>query len=175
MLTVYGILLAGTVTIMVIVFRRVCIEVYPALHFGAIYVPSSLNKMPIMMEYASIKKGERVIDLGSGDGRLVIAAAQQGALATGVELHTDMIQLSRKKIATLHLQDMADIRKENMWKTNLSEYDVVFVYGITYIMDRMEKKLRKELKKGARVVSNNYQFPHWKPKKEKENVRLYIA
>lgn len=167
-------LLALIIIVLIIVFRRIFIELFPALHFGAIYVPSSDEKMKIMMKYAAIHPGERVIDLGSGDGRLVIAAAQEGAYAVGVELHAHMIRISRQKIAELYLEDHATIKKENLWKTDVSNYDVIFVYGVTYMMNRLEKKLLKELKKGARVVSNNYQFPHWHPVKEEENVRLYI-
>ncbi|MBI4136498.1 class I SAM-dependent methyltransferase [Candidatus Roizmanbacteria bacterium] len=128
-----------------------------------------------MMKFARIKPGDHVIDLGSGDGRLVIAAAQKGARAVGVELHAEMLRASRKNINDLHLEDRAEIRRENLWHTDVSDYDVVFVYGVTYIMNRLEKKLLKELKKGTRVVSNNYQFPHWKPVKERNNVRLYVV
>ena len=167
-------LLGLTAVVFGIVFKKIFIELFPALHFGAIYVPSSDEKMKIMMKYAAINPGERVIDLGSGDGRLVIAAAQEDAYAVGVELHVHMIRVSRQKIAELNLEDHAEIKKENLWKTDVSDYDVIFVYGVTYMMNRLEKKLLAELKKGARVVSNNYQFPHWKPVKEKGNVRLYI-
>ncbi|MCR4263643.1 MAG: methyltransferase domain-containing protein [Candidatus Roizmanbacteria bacterium] len=174
MVYIYVVLLAVLCMVMIFVFKKIVIEIFPALHFGAIYVPSSDTKMKIMMKYAAVKPGDRVIDLGSGDGRLVIAAAQKGAHAVGVELHAEMINVSRKKIQKLHLEDVAEIRKENMWKTDVSDYDVVFVYGVTYIMNRLEKKLLKELKKGTRVISNNYRFPHWSPVKEKDNVRLYI-
>ena len=175
MLHIFTFLLILTVIVLIIVFKRIIIEIFPALHFGAIYVPSSDEKMKIMMQFAKIQPGECVIDLGSGDGRLVIEAAKKGARAVGVELHAEMLKRSRKKIRELNLQDSVEIRRENLWKTDISHYDVVFVYGIIYMMGRLEKKLKRELKKGTRVVSNNYQFPHWSPVREKENVRLYIV
>ena len=126
-----------------------------------------------MFKLAQVKKGERVVDLGSGDGRLVIEAAKKGAYAVGVELHKKANETARTNIKKYKVSRYATIREENMWKTDIADFDVIFVYGVTYIMAKLEKKLLQEAKNGARIVSNNYQFPHLKPVKEIHNVRLY--
>jgi len=74
----------------------------------------------------------------------------------------------------LHLQDKIQIVRGNIWDKNFSDFDVITLFGIPYIMDEMEKKLLSELKNGARVVVNNFTFPNWKPVKQKENIFLYI-
>lgn len=66
-----------------------------------------------------------------------------------------------------------NIQLKNFWKANLSEFNCVALYGNFHIMGRLEKKLLKELKPGARVASNHFRFPHWKPTKAKGDVYLY--
>lgn len=150
-------------------------KLIPAFHFGAIYINSPRQTVERMIAIADIAKGERIIDLGSGDGRVVIAASKKGAQATGIEIYEDLVIKSNKKIKALNLYKHAHVIKGNFWKHDLSGYDVVFIYGINYIMGRFEKKLQRELKPGSRVISAYFQFPHWKPVKEDGAVRMYVV
>lgn len=138
------------------------------------YVPSSHEKVGKMIELANIKKGIKAADLGSGDGRVVIALANAGAFAYGFELESDRVRIGRENIEKAGLSDRAFIRAGDYFKANLKPYDLIMVYGLTSIMPRLEEKLMKELEPGARIVSNRFTFPNWQPEKEIDEVYLYI-
>ena len=146
---------------------------------GAVYVPSPWDRVYIMLDLLDIKPGDRAIDVGSGDGRLVIEMAKKGAVAQGIEINPLLVMWSNYKIKKAGLGHLAKIQWKNQWRQNFEEFDKVSVYGIPYIMSELEEKLRKELKPGSLVVSNAFPFPTWKPIKEENGnsegaVRLYV-
>jgi ribosomal protein L11 methylase PrmA len=123
------------------------------------FVPSSDTRLKAMLELAEIKAGERAIDLGSGDGKLVIALARQGAIVDGYELDEGRVNLSKENITKERLTNPPQIYNETFWNADLSQYDLIVLYGITSIMERLEKKLTLEAKPGTKVVSNLFKFP----------------
>ena len=126
------------------------IEVFLPLFFrGGMYVPSKDGRVKKMIDLLEIKRGEKVIDLGSGDGRVVIALAQAGAQAYGYEINPFLVSRARKKIKKLGLDKKAFIFQKNFWKEDLSEFDAVAVYGLPNMMKGLENKLSKELKPNA--------------------------
>lgn len=137
------------------------------------FVPSSTDRLNTMIELSSVKPGQKTLDLGSGDGRVVIAMAKAGAEAHGFEVDPKLIEEARKNIAEEGLEGKAFIYSKNFWDGDLGEYDVVTVYGITSIMGRLEAKLKNELRPNAKVVSNYFTFPNWEPEEVKEKVYLY--
>lgn len=137
------------------------------------FVPSSTDRLNTMIELSGVKPGQKTLDLGSGDGRVVIAMAKAGAEAHGFEVDPKLIEEARKNIAKEGLEGRAFIHSKNFWDSNLGEYDVITVYGITSIMGRLENKLKSELKQDALVVSNYFTFPNWEPQKVKDKVYLY--
>ena len=141
--------------------------------FGAPFEPTREKKLRKMIKLANIKKGDRAVDLGSGDGRIVIALAKAGAKAHGYEINPILVLFSRYKIKKAGLKGKAFIHWKNFWKTNFRKYDVVMMFQFGTIMHKLEKKLKKELKKGSRVVSYYWKFPNWKPYKKIENIWLY--
>lgn len=126
-----------------------------------------------MISLSDIKSGEKAIDLGSGDGRLVIALAKKGIEAHGYEINPFLVWLSRNNIKRVGLEGEAFIHFKNFWYVDFSEFNVVTVYGISYMMKRLEAKLRKELKPGSRIVSNCFAFPNWPYFKKEDKVYLY--
>lgn len=126
-----------------------------------------------MIELAEIKTSELVADLGSGDGRISIAAARAGAQVTGFELNENLIDESKQNILSQNLQDKITILKQDFWKTNLSEFNVILIYPMPDIMEPLEEKLLSELKFGARILTNYYQFSNWKHDKTQDKVYLY--
>jgi len=126
-----------------------------------------------MMELAQIRKGIKAADLGSGDGRVVIALAQAGAEAHGFEIDRKLVAESRKKIKEAGLEGKAFIHHQSFWDSNLAGFEVITIYGITSIMEKLEKKLKTELKNGARVISNYFTFPSWEHNEKRERVYLY--
>ena len=141
---------------------------------GAIFVPTPHSEVEDIISLSGIKKGEKVADLGSGDGRIVLAFAKKGAQADGFEINPVLVKLSRSKIKAEDVEGNARIHFGSFWRANLKQYDVVVVFGISYIMARLERKLRVELKPGARVIANIFPFPKWKYLKKIGGLYLYI-
>jgi cyclopropane fatty-acyl-phospholipid synthase-like methyltransferase len=139
---------------------------------GAPFLPTTQAKVEQMILAAKILPGERLADIGSGDGRILIAAAKAGAIAHGYEINPFLIWWSRIKIRQAGLSDRAFVHWKNFWLQDLSEYDIITVFGITNIMPDLEKKLQKELQPGARVICNIFPFPNW-PRSENKEVYLY--
>lgn len=136
------------------------------------YFQTTRYRVDAMIELADIKPGEKAADLGSGDGRIVVALAQKGAIATGYELDETLINTSLENIKNADVS--ATILKKDFWEEDLRIYDVICVYPMPDIMETLEEKLQRELRPGTRVLLNYYPFPHWKEAVKKDNVYLYI-
>ncbi len=142
---------------------------------GAPFQTSSNKALTRIIELSKVKKGEKVADLGSGSGKIAVEFAKRGAIVTGFEINPILVWISRRKIKKSGLQKKVSIKWQNFWNTDLSGFDLIIVYQIGYIMNKLEKKFKKELKnpKGTRVVSNMWKFPNIKPKKKLGRVFLY--
>ena len=128
------------------------------------YVPTPMAVVQKMLEIAKVEPDDVVYDLGSGDGRIIIMAAQKfGAHAVGVELDPDLYQKSSERIRKLGLQDRAQIIHENMFEVNVRHATVVTLYLLTAVNERLRPKLERELRSEARVVSHDFQVPGWQP------------
>lgn len=145
----------------------------PFFFRGIFYVPSKREKIKKMIELANIKQGELACDLGSGDGRLVIALAQAGAEAHGYEINPLLVILAKFRIRKAGHSGKAFIHWKNFWQVDFSKFDVITIYGMSFVMKRLEKKLKHELKPNARVVSNAFPFPNWPPSQKAGRVYLY--
>lgn len=140
---------------------------------GPFFVPTRRKHVPRIIEMLRIKAGEKVADLGSGDGRLLVAIAEAGGEAHGFEHNPFLVWRARQTLRKRGLEHRAFVYRKNFWDVDLSRYDAVVVYGIPYIMGRLERKLRAELRAGARVVSYSFRFPNWEPVKTDKRVYLY--
>jgi len=146
---------------------------FSGFFFGAPFESTIKKRAKKMIEFSDVKKNEKVVDLGSGNGKIVIEFAKKGIESHGYEINPFLVWWSRKKIKKLFLQDKAFIHWKNFMKEDLSDYDVVCVFQIWYMMGKLERKLEKELKKSSRIVSNTWKFPNWKPKKQSKGIYLY--
>jgi len=144
--------------------------------FIAPFVATPLPVVKQMLTVAEIKQGEIVYDLGCGDGRVAIMAAQEfGARAIGVEMREDLAKQAMGRVNELGLDDRVKIVQGDMFKIDLSQADVVTLYLTTSANDKVKPKLEAELKPGARVVSHDYEILGWRPVKIDnfcENPRL---
>lgn len=129
---------------------------------GAPFVPTEPKVVSKMLDMAKIRKGDVVYDLGSGDGRIVVAAALMGAKAVGIEISLFRFWYSQLWIRLLKLQGRARIFRKNLFKVDLREADIIFAFLSQETNDKLVKKFNKELKKGARVVSYAFTMPGWK-------------
>ncbi len=115
-----------------------------------------------LLTLAELKKGETFYDVGAGDGRPVIMAAQEfGAVAVGIELRQDLARQALQRIHELGLQDRATIMNSDVFSVDLRRADVVYLYLTTSANDKVRPKLETELKSGARVVSHDYEIVGW--------------
>ena len=144
--------------------------------FIAPFVATPTPVVRQMLVLAELKPGEILYDLGSGDGRAVIMAAKDfGAKSMGVELREDLVKRALSNIHELGLETKAQILQNDIFKVNLSQADVVFLYLTTSANEKVKPKLETELKPGARIVSHDYEILGWKPSKINnfcENPRL---
>jgi SAM-dependent methyltransferase len=127
------------------------------------YIPSPQIVVEHMLELANVQPGETVYDLGSGDGRVLITAAQQfRAHAVGVELVPDIARKASDRIARMGLQNQARGIQADIRDTDLSPADVVTMYMTTECNNLLRPQLERSLKPGARVVSYSFKVPGWK-------------
>src|SRR5881628_1693165 len=122
------------------------------------YYPTPETIVQKMLQLGALKAGEKMFDLGSGDGRIVIMAAQKyHAEAVGVELDKDLCKQSLAKIQKLGLDKNAHIVNGDLLKQNYSSADLVTVYLLPESIDKqVQPVLEKQLKKGARVVAHDF-------------------
>jgi len=127
------------------------------------YVASPGKVVEMMLEMARIKPGETVYDLGSGDGRILIAAAEKyKARAIGVEISPSLVTAATEQIKKAGLSDRATVIQGDVLQTDFSKADVVTIYMNTASNAKLKPQLEK-LKPGARVVSHDGEVPGWKP------------
>ena len=144
-----------------------------ALSIEAFYVPTNDATVRTMIDFAGVKPGMKAVDIGSGDGRLVIALAKAGAEAHGYEIQPFLVWLSKRKIRKAGLTGKAFIHRKDFWLEDLSKFDIVTVFLPTSISKRLEAKLRSELKTDARIISSDPISPTWILSKKKGSVHLY--
>jgi precorrin-6B methylase 2 len=136
-------------------------------------VPSTPEKALLLAELSGAARNERAADLGSGDGRVVIALARRGAEAHGFEVNPILVLLARRNIRRASLQGRAIIHWKSFWRADLSRFDVLTVFQGSFVMRRLEAKVRRELAQGARVVSDFWGFPSLPPEKMAGTVFFY--
>jgi SAM-dependent methyltransferase len=129
------------------------------------FVPTPENVVDKMIELAGVKKGDVVYDLGSGDGRIVIAAAKRGAKAVGFEIDPDLVAESRANIQKAGVQASAEIRNQDILTVDLSGASVVTMYLLPDVNLKLRPNLQKQLKPGSRIVSHAFDMGDWKADK----------
>jgi len=128
------------------------------------YVVSPQEIVERMLELADLNPGERLYDLGSGDGRILITAVTRfKAKAVGVEISDDLVNSTNARIRRLGLDNDAQVIHGNFLDVDLSPADVVTLYLATDANEMLRPNLEKYLKRGSRVVSHDYAVPGWKP------------
>jgi protein-L-isoaspartate O-methyltransferase len=147
------------------------------------YYPTPETIVDKMLQLGELKAGEKMFDLGSGDGRIVIAAARRfKADGTGVEFDDSLYRQSMDRIKTLGLSSTARIIHGDLLQQNYASADLITVYLLPLSNDKLSPILEKQLRKGARIVAHDFEFSAWKPEKtvdidddgEGRSHRLYL-
>lgn len=128
------------------------------------YEPSPRPVVKAMLELARVSVGDVVYDLGSGDGRIPIAAARDhGARAVGIDIDPRLIARARANARKAELAERVTFRLEDMFEAEISEATVVTLFLSPNVNLRLRPKLMTELRPGARVVSHYHDMGDWKP------------
>jgi protein-L-isoaspartate O-methyltransferase len=130
------------------------------------YYPTPESIVEQMLKLGGLKAGEKMFDLGSGDGRIVIMAARKfHAQAIGVELDNGLFRQSVAAIRKLGLQGTAQIIHGDLLRQDYSSADLITVYLLPASNEKVQPLLESQLKKGARVVAHDFEVGNWKPEK----------
>ena len=136
---------------------------------AAPYVPSPQLVVTEMLKLANVGPGDFVIDLGSGDGRIVLTAARLfGARGLGAEIQEDLLKASNESARREGLADRVRFVKQDLFKANVAPATVVTMYLIPETVEKLRDKLLAELRPGARIVSHDYTFAGWAFEKQLE-------
>lgn len=163
----------GIKLFLIVVLLVVIIPFFSSGMRGAFFAPSDPRAIARMIDILRLTPDDTIVDIGSGDGRIVIALAREGVHAIGIEKNILLVWISRLRIRQKGLQDRAQIIHTNMWSYSFSNVTGITLFGIPYIMSGLEKKLQQELPTGARVASNRFTFPTWTPERSDRGVHLY--
>ncbi len=125
-----------------------------------VWVPTSEALVQRMLDMAKVTPKDFVIDLGSGDGRTVIAAAKRGARALGIEYDPNMVELSKKNAAAAGVTDKATFTKADLFESDFSQATVVTMFLLPSINLKLRPKIL-DLKPGTRIVSNTFTMEDW--------------
>ena len=157
-----------------------CTLATPAFAYGGKevdvpYVPTPPEVVEGMLDMVALRAGERLIDLGSGDGRIPRAAARRGASALGVEIDAGLVSRARSLTRLEGLEERARFVRDDLFTVSLREADVVTLYLLPDINERLKPKLLSEMKPGARVVSHAFDMGDWLPEERREiaDKRVY--
>lgn len=132
-------------------------------------VPSRKQELEIVLDFADIKSGDVVFDLGAGDGRVLdVVQHRFGAKVAGWEINPLIWLLANLRLG------FGIVRYGSLWNAPVERADVVFVFLMANLMGRVKVEIWDKMKSGARLVSNAFVLPGVEPVREKDGVYLYI-
>lgn len=139
---------------------------------GVPYVPTGKKAAQRMFELAELKAGETVVDLGSGDGSLLIVAARDfGAKAIGYEFNPWLCLIARLRIRLAGVSDQVEIRRANFFKADLPQADVIACYLLNDVQKKLEPRLIEFYPTGTRLISHGFSSPNLNLIKEEKTKR----
>lgn len=137
----------------------------PALSGGP-YVPTPQRVVDAMLGIAGVSDRDYVIDLGSGDGRIVITAAQKfGARGKGYDIDDELVERSTLAARKLRLEQRVRFETRDVLQADIREATVITLYLLPEMMSALRAKLLRELRPGTRIVSHDFDFGDWKPER----------
>jgi precorrin-6B methylase 2 len=141
------------------------------------YVPTREEVVNGMLKLGEVKRGDVLYDLGCGDGRIVITAAQKyGARGVGVDIDPQRIKEANENAQKAGVSDKVKFMEADLFEANISDATVVTLYLLPSVNLKLRPKLMRDLKPGTRIVSHSFDMGDWKPEKEIEvdGERIYF-
>lgn len=137
------------------------VEVASSIELDVPYVPTPEPVVDGMMEMGAVSEGHRVIDLGSGDGRIAIAAAKLGAEVLGVDIDPERIREADENAEREGVTDRVEFRQEDLFDTPIADADVLTLYLLPTINQQLRPKILADMAPGSRVVSHAFDMGNW--------------
>ncbi|XP_066927618.1 ATP synthase subunit C lysine N-methyltransferase-like [Clytia hemisphaerica] len=138
--------------------RRICLP----------FVPATDNQISNVLKLCKKKQGGggSLVDLGSGDGRIVFSAAKNGYQATGYELNPWLVLYSKISARMQNLWPNAKFERKDLWKVDYKQFDNIVIFGVADMMNELSIKLENDMDDNCRVIACRFEIPRWKPVKE---------
>lgn len=138
----------------------------PAKELDTPFVTTPQNVVDAMLELAQLRAGDQLLDLGSGDGRIVITAAKRfGVPGLGVDIDPRLVQIARTSAAREGVADKARFAVQDLFETDLTQASVITLYLLPDVNEMLKPRLQK-LKPGTRIVSHDWTMRDWTPERE---------
>jgi SAM-dependent methyltransferase len=135
------------------------------------YVPSPQDVVDRMLDFAGLKAGELVVDLGSGDGRIVVTAAKRGARGYGVDINPKLVAEARQNAAKAGVSDRATFEERDLFKTDISRADLLTLYLLPLTNLDLRPMIMAQMRPGARIVAHAYHLGADWPPDASDNIR----
>jgi SAM-dependent methyltransferase len=129
------------------------------------YVPTPPRVVDAMLDIADVRPGDVVYDLGSGDGRIPIAAAKRGARGVGIEIDGDLVRRARRNAKAAGVSSQVTFIEGDIFAADLSPATVVTLYLLGSLNQRLRPKLFRETAPGTRIVSHRFRMGDWEPER----------
>jgi Methyltransferase domain len=141
----------------------------PAVTLDVPYVPTPASVVARMLDMADLRKDDVLIDLGSGDGRIAVAAGARGARAVGIDINPVRIREANANAARAGVTGLVSFRQQNLFETPIAEATVLTLYLLERVNLELRPRILSELRPGTRVVSHAFDMGEWRPDRQ-ENV-----
>ncbi len=154
-------LLLITLAIVLLVIAFLIVSFYIGIFGAAPYLPTPMKSAKKLVKVAKIKKGDKVYDIGAGDGRIVHLSAKEGANSTGIEINPFVFSWAKLKQVLFGWK--GKMVRKNFLKMDLSDADVIFCYLMPHSLEKYREKFQKELKKGTKIISYAFSIKGLEP------------
>lgn len=163
------------ILLIILGFSLLVFLIFNSLGFfaGAPYAATPAEIVNKLFTIVSVGKDDIVYDLGSGDGRILIEAAKRGAKGVGWEINFPLYLWSVRRIKQFKLEKKVKIHFGNFWTKKLGKATVIFAFLLPEHMERLERKLEKELQPGTKVITYLAKLPNRKPVREEAGLAVY--
>ena len=170
-----GTMFARIILLLSVLIIGVAVWVLWPIIIGAQWIPTPKDVVRKMLSFADVGPQDTLIDLGSGDGRIILLAAQEfGASAFGIEADPLRVLITRIRVRLKGLEDQVEVIWGNFFKSDFRAASVVTIYQSTEINKKLKQQLEEQLHPGARVVTYSFIFEGWEPVKVDESTKLYL-
>ena len=149
------------------IVRRAYAQAEPVPRLDVPFVPTPQQVVDKMLELANVQKGDFLIDLGSGDGRIPVTAAQRyGVRALGVDINPQRIKEANERAKAAGVTNLVEFRQADLFQTDISQANVLTMYLLPSVNMKLRPKIWSDMKPGSRVVSHAFDMGDWAPEQK---------